>query len=64
MGYNALIYDPRNIGESEGLPRNEISPLQQAEDLSGKCRTTEGDLTFSYQLCRRYLDLRVDIAER
>ncbi|CAO2655082.1 Nn.00g118150.m01.CDS01 [Neocucurbitaria sp. VM-36] len=34
MGYNTLIYDPRNIGESEGLPRNEINPLQQAEDLS------------------------------
>lgn len=35
MGYNVLIYDPRNVGESEGLPRNEISPLQQAEDISG-----------------------------
>ncbi|TGO21667.1 hypothetical protein BPAE_0206g00010 [Botrytis paeoniae] len=34
IGYNALIYDPRSIGESDGLPRNQISPLQQAEDLS------------------------------
>lgn len=33
-GFNALIYDPRNIGDSDGLPRNQISPLQQAEDLS------------------------------
>ncbi|KAF7923934.1 hypothetical protein BELL_0367g00110 [Botrytis elliptica] len=34
IGYNALIYDPRSIGDSDGLPRNQISPLQQAEDLS------------------------------
>ncbi|KAH6886254.1 Alpha/Beta hydrolase protein [Thelonectria olida] len=34
LGYNALIYDPRSIGDSDGLPRNQISPLQQAEDLS------------------------------
>ncbi|XP_044714931.1 alpha/beta hydrolase family domain-containing protein [Hirsutella rhossiliensis] len=33
-GYNALIYDPRSIGDSDGLPRNYINPLQQAEDLS------------------------------
>ncbi|KAL0930067.1 DltD domain-containing protein [Colletotrichum truncatum] len=34
LGFNALIYDPRSIGDSDGLPRNQISPLQQAEDLS------------------------------
>ncbi|CAD6449306.1 3bfac9a7-0909-4724-b06d-852c6492b4de [Sclerotinia trifoliorum] len=34
IGYNALIYDPRSIGDSDGLPRNQISPLQQSEDLS------------------------------
>ncbi|APA08510.1 hypothetical protein sscle_04g032800 [Sclerotinia sclerotiorum 1980 UF-70] len=33
-GYNALIYDARGIGESDGLPRNQIDPLQQSEDLS------------------------------
>ncbi|EDN99356.1 hypothetical protein SS1G_02210 [Sclerotinia sclerotiorum 1980 UF-70] len=35
-GYNALIYDARGIGESDGLPRNQIDPLQQSEDLSGR----------------------------
>ncbi|KAF7941723.1 uncharacterized protein EAE97_006560 [Botrytis byssoidea] len=34
IGYNALIYDPRSIGDSDRLPRNQISPLQQAKDLS------------------------------
>ncbi|KAK0635462.1 Alpha/Beta hydrolase protein [Bombardia bombarda] len=34
LGYNAFIYDPRTTGDSDGLPRNHISPLQQAEDLS------------------------------
>ncbi|KAI9664634.1 MAG: hypothetical protein M1821_006080 [Bathelium mastoideum] len=34
VGYNALIYDPRSIGDSEGLPRNQIDPLKQAEDLA------------------------------
>ncbi|KAI1431294.1 DltD domain-containing protein [Xylaria sp. CBS 124048] len=33
-GLNAFIYDPRSIGDSDGLPRNQIDPLQQAEDLS------------------------------
>lgn len=33
-GFHALIYDPRSIGDSDGLPRNQINPLQQAEDLS------------------------------
>lgn len=39
LGFNTLIYDPRSIGDSDGLPRNHISPLQQAEDLSGKSAT-------------------------
>ncbi|KAH9226002.1 hypothetical protein K456DRAFT_1755088 [Colletotrichum gloeosporioides 23] len=34
LGFNTPIYDPRSIGDSEGLPRNHISPLQQAADLS------------------------------
>ncbi|KAL2863957.1 acetyltransferase fmaC [Aspergillus lucknowensis] len=34
QGYNALIYDPRSIGDSDGAPRNLIDPLQQAEDLA------------------------------
>jgi alpha-beta hydrolase superfamily lysophospholipase len=33
-GFHALIYDPRSIGDSDGLPRNQINPLQQSEDLS------------------------------
>ncbi|KAL2130927.1 hypothetical protein VTI74DRAFT_5752 [Chaetomium olivicolor] len=33
-GFHALIYDPRSIGDSDGAPRNQIDPLQQAEDLS------------------------------
>ncbi|KAA8565523.1 hypothetical protein EYC84_009380 [Monilinia fructicola] len=33
-GYNALIYDSRSVGESGGLPRNQVNPLLQSEDLS------------------------------
>jgi len=33
-GYNVLLYDPRSVGTSTGLPRNQIDPLQMAEDLS------------------------------
>ncbi|KAM7191817.1 Alpha/Beta hydrolase fold [Rhypophila sp. PSN 637] len=33
-GYNVVLYDPRSVGTSEGLPRNQIDPLQMAEDLS------------------------------
>lgn len=31
-----LLYDARSIGASGGLPRNQIDPIQNAEDLSGK----------------------------
>ncbi|KAF2843059.1 DltD domain-containing protein [Patellaria atrata CBS 101060] len=34
LGYNVVIYDPRSIGDSDGSPRNQIDPNQQAEDLS------------------------------
>jgi pimeloyl-ACP methyl ester carboxylesterase len=34
LGYTALIYDPRSIGDSDGLPRNQIDPLKQIEDLA------------------------------
>ncbi|KAI9148344.1 Thiohydrolase [Paramyrothecium foliicola] len=34
LGYNAFVYDPRSVGDSDGLPKNLINPLQQAEDLS------------------------------
>lgn len=33
-GITALIYDPRNIGLSDGCPRNEIDPAKQVEDYS------------------------------
>lgn len=33
-GYNVLLYDPRSVGTSDGLPRNQIDPLQMAQDLS------------------------------
>ena len=35
LGFNALIYDPRSTGDSDGTPRNEIDPMKQTEDLSG-----------------------------
>ncbi|KAL2069920.1 hypothetical protein VTL71DRAFT_14599 [Oculimacula yallundae] len=31
-GFTTLTYDPRSIGESEGLPRNNIDPVRNAED--------------------------------
>ncbi len=33
-GITALIYDPRTLGLSDGLPRNDIYPSKQAEDYS------------------------------
>jgi pimeloyl-ACP methyl ester carboxylesterase len=33
-GYNVLLYDSRSIGGSGGFPRNQIDPLQNAEDIS------------------------------
>ncbi|KAK4066061.1 uncharacterized protein Triagg1_8370 [Trichoderma aggressivum f. europaeum] len=33
-GFTALTYDPRNLGESDGMPRNEIDPAKQVEDYS------------------------------
>ncbi|RDA88314.1 hypothetical protein CP532_6572 [Ophiocordyceps camponoti-leonardi (nom. inval.)] len=30
----ALVYDPRSLGISDGLPRNEIDPARQASDYS------------------------------
>jgi hypothetical protein len=36
LGYNVLIYDPRSIGESDGQPRNQPTPYQMAEDISGE----------------------------
>lgn len=37
-GYNVFLYDSRSIGGSGGYPRNQINPLQMAEDISGRCR--------------------------
>jgi cephalosporin-C deacetylase-like acetyl esterase len=34
-GYNVLLYDPRGIGGSEGVPRNQPDPWQNAQDISG-----------------------------
>ena len=33
-GINALVYDPRTLGESDGLPRNDIDPMKQVSDYS------------------------------
>ncbi|MCJ1391687.1 hypothetical protein MMC18_004552 [Xylographa bjoerkii] len=33
-GISALIYDPRSIGLSDGLPRNEVDPMKQVSDYS------------------------------
>ncbi|CZT14734.1 related to hydrolases of the alpha/beta superfamily [Ramularia collo-cygni] len=33
-GYSVLLYDHRNWGASEGNPRNETDPIQQARDYS------------------------------
>jgi len=33
-GINALVYDPRTLGDSDGLPRNEIDPMKQMSDYS------------------------------
>ena len=33
----ALIYDPRTLGLSDGLPRNNIDPAMQASDYSDAC---------------------------
>lgn len=34
LGVTALVYDPRTLGVSDGLPRNDIYPAKQAEDYS------------------------------
>ena len=34
VGINALVYDPRSLGESDGQPRNEIDPSKQVSDYS------------------------------
>ncbi|KAI0407764.1 Alpha/Beta hydrolase protein [Xylaria palmicola] len=34
MGYNVLLYDMRGLGASDGLPRNQLDPLQAAQDIS------------------------------
>ncbi|KAF5878018.1 uncharacterized protein Bfra_000185 [Botrytis fragariae] len=31
-GFTILTYDPRSIGESDGVPKNEIDPVRNAED--------------------------------
>ena len=33
-GYNVFLYDARSVGASDGLPRNQLDPLQMAEDIS------------------------------
>ena len=34
QGMTALIYDPRSLGESDGLPRNQVDPMMQVSDYS------------------------------
>lgn len=36
LGYNVLLYDARSVGASDGEPRNQLSPYQMAEDVSGE----------------------------
>ena len=36
LSYNVLLYDARSIGASDGEPRNQPSPYQMAEDISGE----------------------------
>ena len=36
LGYNVLLYDARTVGASDGEPRNQLSPHQMAEDVSGE----------------------------
>lgn len=33
-GITALVYDPRSVGRSDGMPRSDINPAKQAEDFS------------------------------
>ena len=33
-GITSLIYDPRSLGESDGLPRNQVDPMMQVSDYS------------------------------
>jgi len=33
LGFSVLLYDNRNFGESEGLPRFEVDPILQTKDL-------------------------------
>ncbi|RYP44119.1 hypothetical protein DL768_009387 [Monosporascus sp. mg162] len=33
-GITTLVYDPRSVGMSDGLPRNDIDPFQQVQDYS------------------------------
>ncbi|KAK7955015.1 hypothetical protein PG996_015820 [Apiospora saccharicola] len=33
-GITALVYDPRSVGRSDGLPRSDINPAKQSEDFS------------------------------
>lgn len=35
-GFNVLLYDTRSVGASDGEPRNQPSPYQMAEDISGE----------------------------
>ncbi|KAI8625239.1 Alpha/Beta hydrolase protein [Xylariaceae sp. FL1651] len=39
-GFNILLYDTRSVGSSNGLPRNQIDPVNMVKDVSG---------TFFYQ---------------
>lgn len=42
-GYNVLLYDCRGVGGSDGFPRNQVDPLQMAQDVSGECHKPRRD---------------------
>ena len=62
MGFHALTYDPRSIGDSDGLPRNQIDPLKQAEDLSGEYSNSKEITTCSPE--SRHLNAHYEPSQR
>jgi len=56
-GLNALVFDNRNFGDSDGAPRQEIDPWAQVRDYrhairSGRCPATGRDARHHPRLLR------------